>query len=517
MAQLSQIPGFVGYQATRVSSFDGRAIGKLTDTNHLQSLHMMEPSEYDKKIISLYTQTATFSNDFLQMINASTPYYPNGEYWQWNVNVPYRFPSIVAIPDSTAQMATPGIDGQEFQIVLDRKAFFIHDAITADRRYAPQFYITRDPQPYTGGGWLYTCTLMSPTPQTDYVDSSWLAIGLNMERVDTLIGEFDQEGSGLPELGQKITLYETMAGAYMIEHTVTKWADQWTMKDSKGNPLDVMVYTKYRNNQVATPEILDVRWEPFVETQMRKWMLETKVKRMIWSKPGTAKSGGQYQEVKKGVEGLYWKMRNNGNRVTYNRGELSINLFRAVFGDLFYRRVPMQRRKVKLYTNEAGMEAFNQAAKTDAMGSGLNLNAGYNDKFIEGSGTNLKMKYAFASFWTLDTGDVEIVHLQELDEPQTNTEYGQNKKSTPIFIVFDVSPDGDGTPKNNVREVRPAGAPSMTWGYVDGRQHHLGFAATQGMSSSSMFPGYKIWMEDRSDIFVEDLSRMVLIEENPQY
>ena len=48
---LSKVPGFVGYEATRVSSFDSRAIGKLTDTNHLSSLHNMEPSMYDKKII----------------------------------------------------------------------------------------------------------------------------------------------------------------------------------------------------------------------------------------------------------------------------------------------------------------------------------------------------------------------------------------------------------------------------------------------------------------------------------
>jgi hypothetical protein len=26
------------------------------------------------------------------------------------------------------------------------------------------------------------------------------------------------------------------------------------------------------------------------------------------------------------------------------------------------------------------------------------------------------------------------------------------------------------------------GAPSMTWGYIDGTRHHLGFAKSQGMS-----------------------------------
>jgi len=58
--------------------------------------------------------------------------------------------------------------------------------------------------------------------------------------------------------------------------------------------------------------------------------------------------------------------------------------------------------------------------------------------------------------------------------------------------------------------------PSMTWGYIDGRMHHLGFARSQGMSSASKFPGYTLWMEDRCDVFIEDLSRTVLIEEIPQ-
>jgi hypothetical protein len=118
---------------------------------------------------------------------------------------------------------------------------------------------------------------------------------------------------------------------------------------------------------------------------------------------------------------------------------------------------------------------------------------------------------------TRETGRIDLIHLKELDLPQTNLEFGQNKKSTPVFMVFDVSPEGDGTPKNNIREVRLKGAPSMTWGYIDGRQHHLGHAASKGMSSTSKQPGYTIWMEDRCDVFIEDLSRTVIIEEVPQF
>jgi hypothetical protein len=99
----------------------------------------------------------------------------------------------------------------------------------------------------------------------------------------------------------------------------------------------------------------DVKWEPFIEYWMRKSMLELKVKRMIWAKPGTVKTNGSKQEVKRTSAGVYHRMRNNGNLVQYNRGEFSANLIRSVFGDLFYRRVDVKDRRVKMYTNEAGL------------------------------------------------------------------------------------------------------------------------------------------------------------------
>jgi hypothetical protein len=110
-----------------------------------------------------------------------------------------------------------------------------------------------------------------------------------------------------------------------------------------------------------------------------------------------------------------------------------------------------------------------------------------------------------------------VSHLLELDLPQTNLEFGANKKSTPIFMVFDVSPAGDGMLSDNVREVRRAGTPAMTWGYIDGRRSHLGAMASQGFQAANKFPGYEIWMEDRSSIFIEDMSKVVLIEEIPQF
>jgi hypothetical protein len=170
-----------------------------------------------------------------------------------------------------------------------------------------------------------------------------------------------------------------------------------------------------------------------------------------------------------------------------------------------------------MFTNEAGFEIFRTASKEDLLKSGLTIVAGVNDKFIQGSGQHMIINWAFDSMVTMDTGEITLSHLMELDLPQTNSEFGRNKKSTPIFMVFDVSPKGDQSLQDNIREVRHEGAPSYTWGYIDGRASHLGFAASKGMNSSSMDPGYQIWMEDRYDVFIEDLTRTVLIEQVPQF
>ena len=515
---LQTIPGLTGFTYARVSSMDKRAIGKLTDSNHLESFHNTEPADYDKKIISIYTQSSLYANDFLDMINKTTPFYidNNSDAWKWKIGVPYKFPKIIEIPTATAEMVKPGIDGQEFQVVLDTNEFSKNAILSVgSRQYGPRWYIIKDPLPWNKG-YLYTFTLVTSNPLMDFVDARFLSVGVELELVDASIGEFDQDLLGLPRLGEEIQMYESLSSGYGFEHLITSWADDRMLRDTAGRPLDIMVYSPKRANQMPLTRN-DLKWEPFIEFMMRKAMLELKVSRMIWGRAGTVKTNGSKQEVKRTSDGVYYRMRNNGNLVQYNRGEFSGNLIRSVFGDLFYRRVDVKDRHVKMYTNEAGFNVFQQAMKTDALNSGLTFVADSGNRFLQGEGQHITYNFAFDAMVTRETGRVELIHLKELDLPQTNLEFGQNKQSTPVFMVFDVSPSSNGTMLNNMREVRMQGAPSMTWGYIDGRRSHLGFAKSQGMQSANKFPGYQIWMEDRCDLFIEDLSRTVLIEEIPQF
>ncbi len=512
---LQQLPGRTGFLYSRVSSMDGRAIGKFTDSNHLETLRSDAPADYDKKLIQLYTQSSLYANDFLEMINQAEPFYIRGntDSWKWDVEVPYKFPVIIEIPSDTANMSRPGIDGQEFQIVVDRgDEFTMNQIITPHKMHGPQWFLVKDPEPWFTG-WLLTLTLVTENPKVDFVSKTYLQPGIDLLPQGGAIGEFDQTLLGLPGMGEKITMFESLGAAIGMEHTITGWADDKRIgTDNQGRALDLLMFTNRARN--ITPGARNVvRWEPFVEAQMRMAMMDKKVEKMIWAKPGTAKTRGSKQEVKKVSAGVIHRMRTNGNLLQYPKGQFTINYFRSIFGDLFYRRVDISRRRVKIYTNEAGFDTFSNAAKEDAFNSGLQIVA--DSRFIQGSGRNLVLNYEFNSVVTRETGEITLVHLKELDLPQTNLEFGQNKKSPPIYMVFDVSPDGNGTFRGNIREVRHEGRPSMTWGYIDGRRHHLGFAASKGHSAGSKFDGYTIFMDDRYDVFIEDLSRTVLIEELP--
>lgn len=514
---LQNINGFTGFLATRVSSFDKQAIGKLTASNHLSQLHMSDPQEYDKKIITLYTETGLASNDFQQMLDKSTPFYlkSNSEMFTWNVAVPYQFPKVVKVPAETLALAKPGIDEGLFTLVLNRKEFFKGDIITSQKmELLTPLIVVKDPVEHDGA-WLYTFSIISDNPKVDFINQRFIAVGVEFELIKNSVGEFTRDLTGLGSMGDMLKLYESMGDGFGVEHTITGWADARTLKDGKGNPLDIMVYGKMARNQTPDFSRQGVSWEPYVEFLMRKKMMEMKTKFMIWGRPGSAKDSGKEQSLKKISGGVYHKMQTMGNYVPYNRGEFSIQFLRDIFGDLFYRRVDIKDRRVKIYTNEAGFEVFMTANKKDLMNSGLTVIA--DNRFITGSGQNMMVSYAFNSIMTSDTGRIDLVHLRELDLPNTRLEFGQNKKSTPVFMVFDVSPDSDGGLQNNIREVRQQGQPSMTWGYENGRRHHLGFAASQGMTSSSNFPGYRIWMEDRCDVFIEDMSRTVLIKEIPSF
>lgn len=508
---LPTVPGQIGYVAFQYSTNNKKALAKFTDKNHLKNLlNMDKPEPYDREIIDIYTQTTLESEDFLQLINQSDPYTPTGDEWTWKIRKGYKYPKLLSLPATTSGNADIGQDKIPFEIILDNNYFQVNDIITANRQFGDKLAITKGPE-QIGAGYLYSVVLTGAhISLDDTANLNLLTPNTEFEKIDNVVGQFDQELSGLPGLGDYIQMYQGRSAGYGVTHTITKWADELTPRDSRGNPLDIIVYDQYKMETNGKIVPMGSRWEPFVERMMKMEMLKIRKNRILHGAGGSFSTLGNRGEEKAITEGVLSQIRNYGNYMPISAGEFSINMLRDLFGNLFYRRIPMAQRRVKLYTNEAGIRLFKQANKNDLMNSGITVIA--DDRFIEGRGQNMVVNYGFDAMVTMETGRIEVSHLMELDLPQLNSEYGTNRYSLPVFLAFDIS-DATVGRMRNIREVRKAGAPNMTWGYIDGRQSHLGHAASKGFQSASMMPGYQIFMDDYADVFIEDLSRCVLIEE----
>lgn len=508
---LPTVPGQVGYVAYQYNSGNKRALAKFTDKNHIQTLiNDDKPTPYDREIIDIYTQTSLESDDFTNLINQSDPYYAD-DTWTWKIRKEFEYPKLVGLTATANGNANLGADQIPFELIFDTNYFQINDIITANRQFGDALKIVRGPEPLGATSYLYSVILTGAhiTPDST-ANKNLLTPNQTFDKIDNVIGEFDDKVSGLPYLGGYIQMYQSLSAGYAVTHTITKWADEHNPVMSDGTTADIIVYDKMRRNANGSLTSLGSRWEPWVERQMKMEMLKIRKNRILYGQGGSAQTDGHKGESKGITEGILSQIRHSGHYMPINKGDFSINMLRDLFGSLFYRRIPMNQRRVKLYTNEAGIRMFRQANKEDLFASGITIIA--DDRFIKGSGQNMQVNYGFDSTFTMETGVIEVSHLMELDLPELNSEYGTESYSLPLFLAFDIS-NATGSSRKNIREVRKKGAPSMTWGYINGRQHHLGHAASKGYDAANMFPGYQIFMDDNADVFIEDLSRCVLIEQ----
>jgi hypothetical protein len=109
---------------------------------------------------------------------------------------------------------------------------------------------------------------------------------------------------------------------------------------------------------------------------------------------------------------------------------------------------------------------------------------------------------------TTETGPVEFIELEQLNEHATFLELGPNKKTPPIFIIMDVSNEGGA----NIREVKLSTRPNMYYQYIAGS---VGFGQSQTVIANKD-PYSTYIMKDFCGIFLEDPTRTVIIKEYPR-
>lgn len=503
---IPRVNGRVLANAHSTSSYYAKnGLNKFTDKNFVETMLRTKPEQYDKLMIRLFTDTKLYSNDLLDTVMKSEKPFmvndPNGVF-TYKIKKRAELPKVVV--NLASAIAKPGIDGQEFEIVFDKQAFAINDIITAHRyEQETQIQIVSEGERYQNA-FKYRARAANANA-TDYVNQRFLAIGVEYFKIGNVLGEYTTSLSGLGLFDGNLEVMADVLNQYGVEHTITDWADATKLgmqTDASGNPLDISYYS-VTDSMAEGEKTKIVGWEPTVSRLLRMEMLRMKANTLMWGRQGNTKDEkGRPTRLKAGL----WQQLHLGNVIYYDKGQFSLNLIRSAVGDLFYNRVKIEDRKVKIYTNRAGMELASTAIRKDFNGQNFMVGA---DKFMDGK-DRLKQGYAlqFDHFMTVETGEVQFIELEQLNMHATFLELGPNKKTPPIYIILDLS----GSEGSGIREVKLSTRPNMYYQYIPGS---VGFGSQQTVIANKD-PYSTYMMKDFAGIFLEDPTKSVIIKEFPR-
>jgi hypothetical protein len=503
---IPRVNGRIIANAHSTSSYYAKSgLNKFTDKNFVETMLRTKPEQYDKLMIRLFTDTRLYSNDLLDTVMKSEKPFmvndPNGVF-TYKIKKRAELPKVIV--NLASAIAKPGVDGQEFEIVFDKNAFAVNDIITAHRyEQETQIQIVSEGERYQNG-YKFRCRAANANA-SDYVNQRFLAIGVEYFKVGNVLGEYTTSFSGLGLFDGNLEVMADVLNQYGVEHTITDWADATKLgmqTDASGNPMDITYYS-VTDPMAEGEKTKIVGWEPTVSRLLRMEMLRMKANMLMWGRQGNTKDEkGRPTRLKAGL----WQQLHLGNVIYYDKGQFSLNLIRSAVGDLFYNRVKIEDRKVKIYTNRAGMELASTAIRKDFNGQNFMVPG---DKFMDGK-DRLKQGYAlqFDHFMTVETGEVQFVELEQLNMHATFLELGPNKKTPPIFIILDLS----GSEGSGIREVKLATRPNMYYQYIPGS---VGFGSQQTVIANKD-PYSTYIMKDFAGIFLEDPTKSVIIKEFPR-
>jgi hypothetical protein len=525
----------------------------LRDTNyqaqsHVDSYHLVnmlktaEPMDMgpvdiwamaQKVEMPLYQLSSFGGKNIIMVDNA------RGE-WKWQTPVSQELPYIIENiidPSNT----TPGIDGQPFQIKINRREFGHGDIISYDKYNGAEMYITVDDILPMGDGYIYTVTLVN-NDNYRFMDVKYLQSGTKLFRKGSARGEYGERFSDISTKAGFREFYNFVGGAEAhVHYSISSRADMM-IKGGMNADGTVPVTEIWRNfDKSLDPSITKIEdivgrmGKDYVKRAMSNGSLTrtflttmeaahlTKVATdietyLMWGHGGRVKQDGP-DDIRLSV-GL-WKQLDNAFKRVYNKSNFSLELFRSEIYNFFAGRVEFQgpdpQRSLIVQTGMGGMRLVNEAIKTEAVNSGLVIQAAANNGIgaITGQGMDLNYGFAFTSYIIPFLANVKFVLNPAFDNIHTNDIENPiidgNPLSSYSFIIFDVTDTGN----DNIYLLKLSWDNQLKWWYQNGTMDYMG--RSQGFASTGQFNGYRVYMtQTMPAIWVKDPTKVLkIVMRNP--
>ena len=464
---------------------------------------------------------------------------PRGEY-KWQTPVVQDLPYIVENLED-GNTAT-GADGTTFRIKLNKRIFGHGDIITYDKYNGAELYITADDIIPAGDGFVYTVQMVN-NDNTAIFKQDYMAPGTKYFRKGSARGEYGERFSDIMVQTGFREYYNFVGGAEAhVHYSISSRAELmmkgglnadgtlpvteiWRMFDKQADPsitsLETMVskmgkeYVKraYDNGTLTRSFVtaLEAAHLTKIATDIETYLM--------WGQGGRIKQDGP-DDIRLSV-GL-WKQLDNSYKRIYNKGQFSLELFRAEIFNFYNGKVefkgPDPKRQLIVQTGMGGMKLVNEAIKKEAIAAGLMINAGPSGNgigAITGQGMDLNFGFAFTSYTIPFLANVKFVLNPAFDNVHTNDIENPMIDGYPLssynFIIFDIT---DNT-NDNIFLLKLSWDNQLKWFYQNGTMDYMG--RTQGFQSNGQFNGYRVYMtQTMPAIWVKDPTKVLkIVQRNP--
>jgi len=538
---LQSIPTFNSYNNNVIVRQTEFRPGQMTDANSIYALFNRDRFNVNRGMISAWNQAKVLQTPLFNLTEAqNNTIYVNGAEGEFEFAMPYvlDFPRIME--DVTDPLDTkPGLGGVPFEIKVNLDVYKPGDHLTYDRLNGVQVRVMNVPVRPDGSGFILTVSLITSDQKKKYFPKGKLANGVQLIKVgqDTG-GEFGKDFSSISDDTGMITMRHRIGAERGVTAAMTAYANMLELPTGS-NPGLQKAFAKYDllgKQAVETFIHIDEKtgqavagsamWAPTVLSLIFQELAKLEESDLMWGHGGFIQGAGN--KIVMLSPGFYPQLkRGQYHRISrWTRGVVESILGNLYSGTL----IPPTERKTKI---KCGMGALTELYKIFAqeLAQIPFLTRTADIGAITGDAMNLAVAYRVVSFMFPAAGTVTLEYEPAFDSWNTRATDSPMIGMYPIHsysaAILDVTDENytnatkksdkiiyaEGANKaSNVFMVKPSARKSTTWGTVNGTEHMLGEAMMHGMQSANLEPGFTIWAKNQSSVWIEDLTRCVLIE-----
>jgi hypothetical protein len=540
--QTIKTPSLTGFNNALVVGTSRFNIQQHTDLNTLYNLFKKDAFTTHLGMLYLWNQRKLMNTPLLNMTELKrNVMYVNGAEGKFRFGIPFELELPMMTEDLTGDNLYPGVDGKKFKIKLT-EPFANTDIITADWRDGIPLAVTEEEIYEEGGGFVHTVMIPISLKKDIYYPKSLLQPGVQYMKITNYLGEYEMQKSSIRNQRGQMEMEMQLGAGRSVYHWITGYADMLEVEDNNYGWLK-MYSDQNKSNAVLNIMNKDAEGKPLPKTnrwiRMIEAMLFAEIKTMedrdlMWNKGGIIQGSGR-REIRVNT-GVYEQMR-DGNRIGYD--VLTLNIIEDSLVNLYFQSgVPYEERETEIQVGTGAMievsklladdfrtnVPFHVMADSGALKGmifgkdSMNLGYGYRfttKRFPVGGLVTFKLNPAFDNVNTrvMDglTGELPIESytlaiFDVLDKSSTNIAGKANMQEMRVENGFNE--------QANIVLIKPKNWGETYWGYEVGTFHPSGPGASQGMYGSSQRPGYGMWAQNWSSIWMRDAGRSVLIEKN---